>query len=250
MRLLLGLTVGLIVLTISGATAGSSTGLQAPKAASVPQATTQAASPHMVHVFLCLLQAGPKRALAGPEAEQALFDHFDHLKGLMKSGKGLITGPVEGDPRLKGILVLRAASLDEAKATAASDPAVKAGIFVAEVHPWFMDDTPIKPVYSPGNVVPYFFGFLNKGPNWTPGTTPQTERIQEGHMAHLREFAKSGKLVAAGPLEDNGFVRGIVIYKTASVEEARAIAMADPAVKAGRFMIVLHKWFVTRGALP
>ena len=91
------LTTGLVALAAVGLTAATAARPQASKPAPTAQAAQAPAPLHMVHVYLCLLQAGPKRAQAVPEAEQLLFDHFDHLKRLMKSGTALVTGPVEGD---------------------------------------------------------------------------------------------------------------------------------------------------------
>lgn len=99
-------------------------------------------------------------------------------------------------------------------------------------------------------MVQYYMGFLKRGPAWTPQSTPETQKIQEGHMAHIRKSAEAGKLVLAGPFGDNGDIRGILIYKTANLEEARAIANEDPAVKAGRLVLEIHPWWVEKGSLP
>lgn len=60
---------------------------------------------------------------------------------------------------------------------------------------------------------------------------------------------KAGKTVIGGPLTDNGTIRGLVVYKT-GVEEARALASEDPAVKAGHFAVEAHPWMVQKGILP
>jgi uncharacterized protein YciI len=99
-------------------------------------------------------------------------------------------------------------------------------------------------------MVTYYFGMLVKGPKWTPGPTPELEKLQEEHLAHIGSMAKTGKLVVAGPLSDNGFIRGILIFKTATLEEAKALAESDPAVKAGRLVVEIHPWMVQKGVLP
>ena len=96
----------------------------------------------------------------------------------------------------------------------------------------------------------YYFGMLVKGPNWTPDPTPELQKLQEEHLAHIRSMAKTGKLVVAGPLSDNGFIRGILIFKTATLEEAEALAANDPVVKAGRLVAEIHPWMVEKGVLP
>jgi uncharacterized protein YciI len=209
-----------------------------------------AAQDKMVTFYLCLLMApqGPAKSPADPA--QLQLDHLSHLKQVMAGGKGVIAGPIAGQGRLRGILVLRVGSIAEARAIADSDPAVKAGQLAIEIHPWFAADGIMKPVFNPADLATYYFGFLKKGPAWTPDRTPETQKIQEGHMAHLNESGRSGKLVIAGPLSDGGDVRGILVYKTATIEEANAIAAADPAVKAGRLAVDMYTWYVSKGALP
>lgn len=102
----------------------------------------------------------------------------------------------------------------------------------------------------PPNMTAYYFGILERGPAWTPEKTPETAKIQEGHMAHLNAMAKADKLVLAGPLENAGGWRGIVIYRTKTLEEAQSLANDDPAVKAGRLKVTMHPWWVERGILP
>src|SRR5262245_12763054 len=50
----------------------------------------------------------------------------------------------------------------------------------------------------------YQFGLLSRGPKWTAENTPEIQKIQEGHMANINRMAQLGKLIAAGPVIDNG----------------------------------------------
>ena len=93
----------------------------------------------------------------------------------------------------------------------------------------------------------YYVGLLYKGPSWTAEATPDVQRIQEGHMANIRKMAESGKLALAGPFSDDGKLRGMFVFRTGSMEEARALADADPAVKAGRLIVEFHPWFGPKG---
>src|SRR5262249_47255229 len=77
----------------------------------------------------------------------------------------------------------------------------------------------------------YQFGLLTRGPKWTAENTPEIQKIQEGHMANIAKMAQAGKLFAAGPMLDNGDLRGIFVFNTESAEEAKAWAETDPAVK-------------------
>ena len=93
----------------------------------------------------------------------------------------------------------------------------------------------------------YQFGLLKRGPKWTAESTPETQKIQEGHMANINRMAKLGKLLAAGPMMDNGDLRGIFIFKAASVEEAKALAADDPAIKSGRLALEVLVWWGPKG---
>ena len=102
------------------------------------------------------------------------------------------------------------------------------------------------PDLPPGMAV-YYLVMLVKGPAWTAEETPDLERLQEAHLAHLSKLYESGKLILVGPLLDNGFIRGISVFQVASAAEARALAEADPAVQAGRFVVELYPWMAQQG---
>jgi uncharacterized protein YciI len=97
----------------------------------------------------------------------------------------------------------------------------------------------------------YFMGFLRRGPAWSAEKTPEVMRISEGHMAHINAMGKTGKLVLAGPFEVEGTpphaLAGILLFDVASIEEARAFAAEDPAVKAGRFTLEVMPWYGPKG---
>jgi len=83
----------------------------------------------------------------------------------------------------------------------------------------------------------YYIAFLYRGAKWTPQETAETARIQEEHLANIQRLAKGGKLVLAGPFTDDGELRGMFVLQGVSLDEARALAANDPAVKAGRLRI-------------
>lgn len=107
-----------------------------------------------------------------------------------------------------------------------------------------------KTLEIPDGMTVYYMGLLSRGPKWTPEKTAETNRIQEEHMAHIRSMGASGKLVIAGPFLDGGQLRGIFVFKVSTLEEAKAMAEADPAVKAGRLQVEIHPWMVAKGILP
>lgn len=93
----------------------------------------------------------------------------------------------------------------------------------------------------------YHLVLLRKGPAWTRESTPQTARIQEGHMANIRKMADTGKLTVAGPIAGDHDLRGIFIFTAASVDQVKAWCAEDPAIKAGRLVFEIYPWMAAKG---
>jgi len=110
----------------------------APVIAQTPaQAPTLAAAPATAPAktwFVRLIPPRPTFIQDMTAAEGALMDqHFDYWKDQNARGVCLFGGPVLDPKGPFGILVLRAATLDEAQAIASADPSVKAGLNRIEV---------------------------------------------------------------------------------------------------------------------
>jgi len=95
----------------------------------------------------------------------------------------------------------------------------------------------------------YQVAFLMKGPAWTPGESEEHKALQKAHMEHIVKMAASGKLLVAGPFADGGDLRGMFIFRVETLEEARALAEQDPAVKAGRLKLEWHPWFAAKNII-
>jgi uncharacterized protein YciI len=93
----------------------------------------------------------------------------------------------------------------------------------------------------------YHLVLLQKGPAWTRESTPESKKLQEGHMANIRKMAESGKLVVAGPIASEHNLRGIFIFASSSIEEVREWCAQDPAVKAGRLTVDVYPWYAAKG---
>ena len=102
----------------------------------------------------------------------------------------------------------------------------------------------------PTDMTTYYLGLLRRGSTWTPEETDETERIQNEHLAHIRQMFEEGALVLAGPFIDDGDLRGVFLFGTTTIEEAQELAAADPAVRAGRLIVEIHPWMVPSGVLP
>jgi uncharacterized protein YciI len=70
------------------------------------------------------------------------------------------------------------------------------------------------------------------------------ERIQREHLAYHGRLRQEGKVVTNGPVRDQAdeSLRGLTFYRTGSLGEARRLAEADPAVRAGRLTVEVMRW--------
>ena len=204
----------------------------------------------LVEFHMALLKHGPKWTTAkNADTKRLHAQHVEYVTSLLDSGKAVIAGPLTDGGEIDGVFVFRAATADLAKAWAEADPSVAAGLHIVEMHPWWSEDIFGKPS-QPLKLTQMFLAFLTRGDKWTPEKTPATEEIQKGHMANINKLAEMKKLVAAGPFGDNGQLRGIFVFRVASLEEAKALTASDPAVQAGRLAMNIHPWMVPEGVLP
>lgn len=84
----------------------------------------------------------------------------------------------------------------------------------------------------------YFICFLKSGSN-RDQSEAETAEIQKQHLAHLSWLAEQNYISMAGPFGDDGQIKGITIFHTATLEKAKELAEMDPAVKAGRLVVEL-----------
>jgi hypothetical protein len=57
---------------------------------------------------------------------------------------------------------------------------------------------------------------------------------------------EAGKLLRAGPFTDGGNLCGVGL-QVGLLEEAKALADANPALKAGRLEVEVHPWYSAKG---
>ena len=79
----------------------------------------------------------------------------------------------------------------------------------------------------------------------------ELERIQREHLAHHARLRDSGQVVTNGPVDGppDPALRGLAFYRTGSIEAARQLAEADPAVLAGRLVVEIMTWYCPPGTM-
>jgi uncharacterized protein YciI len=91
----------------------------------------------MKHYVMAFLKSGPNQEMDSVQAAQFQRAHLDNIFRLADEGKLVLAGPFLDGGELRGVYIFNVATVEEAKALTESDPAVKAGRFVMELHPWY-----------------------------------------------------------------------------------------------------------------
>ncbi|WP_428613213.1 YciI family protein [Shewanella sp.] len=86
---------------------------------------------------MAFLKRGPNRGQSEEEAKRLQRAHLDNIKHLADEGKLVLAGPFIEEGELRGIYLFNVTSIEEARVLTATDPAIKAGRLVMELHPWY-----------------------------------------------------------------------------------------------------------------
>ncbi|HXJ13868.1 MAG TPA: YciI family protein [Candidatus Limnocylindrales bacterium] len=113
---------------------GAQTPVENPLAPYIPK--------NMKPYYLDLLVKTGKQESAATPAENAerMQKHLAYIRSQVEAGNFVLVGPLTEDNRIRGIAVIRAASLEEAQRIASGDPAVQAGQLSVEVHAILLED--------------------------------------------------------------------------------------------------------------
>ena len=91
----------------------------------------------------------------------------------------------------------------------------------------------------------YTLVFLRKGPA-DRSDEAENERLQLEHLQYLTKLQVLGKLALNGPTLIEHDILGVSVY-AADLEEAQALAEADPKVKAGYLTVEAIPWMAVPG---
>jgi len=91
----------------------------------------------MRQYVMAFLYAGPNRSQDDSTRMDLQRKHLDNINRLAEEGYLAVAGPFLDDGDLKGIYLFNVTTVEEARELTGTDPAVKAGSLVMELHPWY-----------------------------------------------------------------------------------------------------------------
>lgn len=96
----------------------------------------------MIRRPLYVVQSFPKEGATAPQGESLFLEHLQHLIAWEKSGKLFAAGPYlqNGQITPRSMYILRAESLEEARALTAEEPMHKNGVRDFTVEEWVLNE--------------------------------------------------------------------------------------------------------------
>jgi uncharacterized protein YciI len=224
-------------------------------------AAQEATSPYATSLYyVVFLRPDPARKpLTKEEGERIQNAHMANIHKMADDGLLAAAGPFENDPpAISGVFVMKAKSLEEARRVAGEDPTVKEHRNIIDVHAW-QAPAGIGEEYfrlhkehpeTPENMGVQPLMILTRGPAWNDAEPVKLVSPLANHALYIERLHREGKLAAAGNVERDPDIIGIVVFRRIPVEEARRLIADDPAVKAGLVGVEAHRWWSSDHVLP
>lgn len=209
--------------------------------------------------YLVFLRPVPDRKPLAKEAADSLRDaHFANVHRMLDEGLLAAAGPFDNDAAIDGIFVMKTKSLDEARRVVSQDPMIRERRSVIDAHAW-RAPAGIGDEYTKlhkehpelqDHMVAHPIMLLNHGPEWESTEPRQRVVALANHLRYVETLHRDGKLAAAGPVEGDPQLVGIVVFHGIPAEEARQLMDADPAVNSGLLAVEAHRWWSADHVLP
>ncbi|WP_235925662.1 YciI family protein [Pontibacter burrus] len=92
----------------------------------------------MKQYVLAILKTGSNTTTDKDKLNQYFRGHMENIGKLVKEGKLVVAGPLgKNDKNYRGIFILNAKTVEEARKMVETDPAVQAKVFDVELYPWY-----------------------------------------------------------------------------------------------------------------
>lgn len=205
--------------------------------------------------YLVFLRPRPERKdLDMPERQRIQSDHMANIRKMADEDVLAAAGPFDDKPAtISGIFVLKTKSMDDARTMALRDPTVVEGLNTMDIHLWM----------GPPGVGSKYFEWEKKHPGYTaemeyhvfcilaPGPRGRNDMESLEEVKGLIENLRSeNALAAAGAIQGDPDMVGLLIFKSSDKEEARRRIEQDPFVLGGRLKVEYHIWWSANRVLP
>ena len=91
----------------------------------------------MKKYVMAFLKTGPTKITDKAKSAEILKAHLKNIQKLADDGKLVVAGPFMDGKEIEGIFIFDVTTVEEAKTLTETDPAIKAGVLVMELKPFY-----------------------------------------------------------------------------------------------------------------
>ncbi len=91
----------------------------------------------MKEYVIAFLKSGPVKIQDSVQRAELQRKHLKNIMRLVENGTLVVAGPFLDNQTMRGIFIFNVKTVEEARTIAETDPAVRAGTLVLELHPWY-----------------------------------------------------------------------------------------------------------------
>lgn len=95
----------------------------------------------------------------------------------------------------------------------------------------------------------YYLVLLLANPEKEELDSMKVAEIQRAHLDNINRLTELGKIAIAGPMGDDGNLRGIFVMDCESLEEAETLCKTDLAIQKRRLLFQIHPWWAAKGSV-
>jgi uncharacterized protein YciI len=209
----------------------------------------------LTRYYVAFLRPDPQRKpLTKEEGERIQTAHMANIHKMAEDGVLVSAGPFDDTPlTISGLFIFKVDSLERAKEIALKDPTVVEHRNTIDVHAW---DGPaaIGDEYfrlhkldpkTPENMQIHPFCMLTRS-----GASDANKELLQAHVHYIEKMKADGKLSAAGRVDGDDDLAGLVVFRAIPLEDAKKLMHDDPSVKGGLFKVEYHQWWSSDHVLP
>ena len=203
--------------------------------------------------YVAFLRPDPQRKpLTKEDGERIQAAHMANIHKMAEDGVLVSAGPFDDKPHsISGIFIFKVDSLERAKEIALKDPTVLEHRNTIDVHAW-EGSAGIGDEYfrlhkldpkTPENMQIHPFCMLTRAGE-------SNKELLQAHVRYIEKMKADGKLSAAGRVDGEDDLAGLVVFRAIPLQEAKKLMDDDPPVKGGMYKVEFHQWWSSDHVLP
>lgn len=216
----------------------------------VGPATSQVApTPSKRNFFWVFLTKGENnemvKQMKPEEVKKMQADHVGNLGTLGKAGLALTAGPLGDNGFIRGIVLLKVDTKEQALDCFKNDPFVQNRILAVDCYPVRLNPSNVSKTYTPDKMRQYSLAIISKGANWKGKDGTAVDKL----FANFKKISVEGEVAVPATFSQVGDRLGLLMLRASGVDHIKSLIETDNAVKQGKIQVTVHPLWLNDGIL-